>query len=165
MQELEKYTIPELLLHIMQRLYDTDKVKNRARFGFLNAYIRQYERAHIQAASAIIMPARFGKYNKTKQEEIKVQEVGSFDELYQKDATQVDGYTTETTPLNGDELPVFVGDNYPLDDPTTTDPTQLSTGKMIGDVFEFSDSPPIESMEDEVVPVPTKRGRKKKCCG
>lgn len=128
MQELEKYTIPELLLHIMQRLYDTDKVKNRARFGMLNAYIRQFERAHIQAASSIIMPARFGKYNKAKQEEIKVQGVVSFDELYQTDISETGGYVTDV----------------PAD---------------------VSDSPPIESMDGEVAPAPTKRGRKKKCCG
>ena len=127
---MEKYTIPELILHVIQRLYDTDKVKNRARFGMLNAYIRQFERAHIQAASAIIMPARFGKYVKPspKQQEIVTPEVESFEEMYQSDISETGGYVTDA-------------------------PTSIN------------EIPPIESMEDEVTPATTKRGRKKKCCG
>ena len=106
MQELEKYTIPELILHVIQRLYDTDKVKNRARFGMLNAYIRQFERAHIPAASAIIMPARFGKYVKpaTKQPETVIQEVDSFEELYQSDMSETSGYVTDA-PISINEIP------------------------------------------------------------
>lgn len=127
MQELEKYTIPELLLHIMQRLYDTDKVKNRARFGMLNAYIRQFERAHIQAAAAIIMPARFGKYVKP-------------------------------SPNTGDPL------KYEID---ITPHEVYEIGEVISETGGYftdapvDDSPPIESMDDEVAPATTKRGRKK----